>query len=487
MKLTNKIISLLSLVTFTMGFAPMVVAQDAIASLPAVENLTVKSVGNESVTLTWDPVEEAEDYILNHGTESGTVNGVYNRGSQTIDNVTEYTINNLENDQEYFFAIIAHNSDNQVSTTYSNEVSATPSSESGVDQSATPFMANVEAPDDTTIQVTFSEPMVWPEDPIENITVVKRFDNSELGIELVTIVNETTLNLKTAAQAPGAEYSLTINEFFLDNEDNPVDDDKRSKIFLGAISNEEIDNAGNATEFKVDNIVVVDATGIEIIFSRNIVLSDNPVLQFAIVRSDTPSDILQIQEIVKSELAGNKILIKTEPQLNVSYSMLIKDLVDAEGNPLPDDNTTVSFVGYRSTTEIDETAPEDVSNLQLEKLSEDGSSIKLTWDHSQNTNGDLKEYKVYTQEAGGSFNLADSVPADVNEFTLQGLPTDGDFTFKVTALDDFSNESLGVVVNLHNELVISETGPGNLLLLLLAAFLSAYYLKQKGVLAIDNR
>jgi len=455
------------------------IAEDA-PPLPPVENLTVKSVGNESVTLTWDALDEAESYIINIGTETGGVERQYNRGTREIDQVTEYKVDNLENEQEYFFAVIGVNpAYTSTIGSLSDEVNATPTQSGSSADEATPFMLGVEAIDDTSVKIVFSEDIVWPENPIENITITKRFDSSQLNLELVTIENETTLLLKTAVQSPGSEYFATINEFFLDADDNPVDDDKRSLIFIGATTDEEVENADTLTEFKVDDIIVVDASSLELVFSRNVKLSENPVSQFAVVRTDSPDDILQIQEIKENTLEGNKVLIKTEPQLNVSYSMLISNLEDAEGNLLPEANTTLNFIGYKSSSEVDESAPEDVSDLKVEKVEADGSSVKLSWTHSSNTAGDLKEYKVYTKENDGDFNLAQTISADQNEFLIEGLPTEGSFIFKVSALDSFSNESQGVSVNLDNELVIAETGPGNLLFVLLAAAFSSFVLRQK--------
>jgi len=458
------------------------VAQDAAPSLPAVENLSVKSVGDESVTLTWDELSEANSYVINVGTESAKDTGAYNRAPSAVDKVTEYTIDNLKNDTEYYFSVIGVNEDfTPTLNSISNEVTATPSASESNGTEEAPFILGVDAIDDTSVKIIFSEDMTWPEDPMSNISIIHRHDNSTLGIELVTITDDKTLTIKTETQGDGLEYLLTINEFFLDTDDNPVDDSKRSKVFYGARTTEQVNNADTATEFKVDEIIIVDATALEIVFSRNIKLSDNPVTQFSALRRDDTSDILQIQEIALSELAGNKVLLKTEPQLNVAYTMLISGLEDAEGNLLPEVNTTVNFIGYKSSTQADETPPEDVSDLKLEKLVEDGSEVKLSWTASVNSVGDLDGYKVYTQEEDGDFNLVEKIDKDQLEFTIQGLPTEGAFIFKITAVDNYGNESLGAATNLKNELVIAETGPGNLVFIFMAALLTSYFFKRRNL------
>ena len=73
-----------------------------------------------SVTLSWDPVPDADraGYRIYYGTVSGTYPNNVDAG-----NVTTYTINNLTDCTLYFFAVKAYDTAGNLSTLFSNELS----------------------------------------------------------------------------------------------------------------------------------------------------------------------------------------------------------------------------------------------------------------------------------------------------------------------------------------------------------------------------
>jgi hypothetical protein len=84
-----------------------------------VITLSTDPVRAGTATLTWDPNTEADlsGYRVYHGTESGNYSTIIDAG-----NVTEYTVNGLDDGKTYFFAVTAYDTSGNVSG-YSNEVS----------------------------------------------------------------------------------------------------------------------------------------------------------------------------------------------------------------------------------------------------------------------------------------------------------------------------------------------------------------------------
>ena len=81
--------------------------------------LAASPVWAGSVTLSWDPVPDADraGYRIYYGTVSGTYPNVVDAG-----NVTTYTINSLTDCTLYYFAVKAYDTAGNLSTAYSNEL-----------------------------------------------------------------------------------------------------------------------------------------------------------------------------------------------------------------------------------------------------------------------------------------------------------------------------------------------------------------------------
>jgi len=106
--------------------------------------------------------------------------------------------------------------------------------------------------------------------------------------------------------------------------------------------------------------------------------------------------------------------------------------VDNKGNAL-------SSVTPVSAVPTDTVPPEDVINLQVQ-CSE--SSLTFTWNHSENSYGDLAGYRVYFDGA------TDGIDVDMlqNTFEQTGLSAGTSYEFRITAIDTGGNESPGAEI-----------------------------------------
>ena len=114
-----------ALIVFGLAAKPSHAAESE-TYLPDVSGL-VGVAGEESVSLSWNPVENADLYTIYYGNSSvNTDGGVYD--SQTLTESNSYIVRNLTPEIEYYFAVAAEDSTGVYlgSYSYSNEVAVTP-------------------------------------------------------------------------------------------------------------------------------------------------------------------------------------------------------------------------------------------------------------------------------------------------------------------------------------------------------------------------
>lgn len=480
----NRFIKLLSTIVVAsavvVSMIPIVTAQEG--DLPVVQNLIVESVDDSKVTLKWDAITSASvsGYIIQYGTVSiNEGEGVYNRPPVNVGNVTKHTVDGLENGRNYYFSVVARNeSTAQVSSAYSNEVTAAPEGQSDV----APEILGVEAFDDTTVTVVFSKEIDFPANPATNVSIVKNFDNSNLAVELVSQADPMTMTIKTATQDAGTEYILTISDLFVDVDGNPVSDTERSQIFIGGDPSDGEQVIDETGEFKVSEIINVDQTAIEVVFSRNISLGDNPDAEFAIVQSSNPEVELEVTEVRPNSQESNKVLIVTERQENVEYSLLINGVKDSNGVELSSENKTVEFTGYQGSTQDGDAAPSPVTNFNSEILeTEEGtakSELKFTWTAPEDA--DLREYVISMKIDDGDYSILSTVPVGTSEYIATNLPDGSVYEFKIVAVDTANNESEAATLIVDAGLLLADVGPGHLYALFGISLLTAYFYRRKS-------
>lgn len=98
-------------------------------ALAAPQNPSVK-VGNSSVTLSWNAVAGATSYHIYYATEANIISkniSTFQNGTWVKNVTAPYTINNLQNNNTYYFVVTAVNSSQE--SLQSTEISATPNAD----------------------------------------------------------------------------------------------------------------------------------------------------------------------------------------------------------------------------------------------------------------------------------------------------------------------------------------------------------------------
>ena len=116
------------------------------------------------------------------------------------------------------------------------------------------------------------------------------------------------------------------------------------------------------------------------------------------------------------------------------------------------------FGPVQSTGAVDDTAPEDVTDLtaSVTQVSGGNPSVFLTWTGSANTEGDLVDQLLYVSTDGNTFGnnnpdydngLPHSLGRDARSFQETGLTVGQTYTFKITTIDEVPNESSGTLAS----------------------------------------
>lgn len=413
------------------------------AALADVTGLSA-TAGDASVDLSWNAVDGATGYIVFSGTNSVGSGETYNLPEQEIGDVTSHTVSNLTNGTKYYFSVAAMN-DASLSESYGDEVSATPEGDSN--GSATAEMQAAEALDSTKVRVVFTADMEFAADLMGAVSIKKEFDDTALEITAVEEFDSKTLDITTAEQEPGVSYLLT----YTDGET------ETSRSFLGS------SNVSTSDEFQVESAVSVSETEIEITFSEEVTLGDDPMNQIAIVQTEDNSQFLDVTNVLVNNEDTTKILVVTATHDAVGYTMIITEVTNAVGQTLSDENSTFEFAGF-GFDGGDTTPPEEVSSLRAQLTDLAQTAVTVTWGASPNTAQDLANYLVYFSEDNGStFRLLQTVDTSTLSLDQSGLPEAEVYTFKVTAKDQVGNESEGKTVTLPG------TGPAGMLALALTS------------------
>lgn len=112
------------------------VSTGSVEEVPEIPTLNEASTGNEQITLSWNSVSAAAGYKVYYGTASGQYNS-----TQDVGSTTNYTVTDLANDTDYYFAVTAYN--NIGESPYSNELSAIPQAQS-TDEHGAEYISSTE-------------------------------------------------------------------------------------------------------------------------------------------------------------------------------------------------------------------------------------------------------------------------------------------------------------------------------------------------------
>ncbi len=203
-----------------------------------------------------------------------------------------------------------------------------------------------------------------------------------------------------------------------------------------------IDSAKNLT-------AISNVDGIDLVWQLS--ASDSSIQNYKILRSIS---LLGEFAEVGSVASGINNYKDTTAVVGISYYYRVL-AIDASANSA--ESNTAGPVTL--ATGPDTSAPEDVTNLDVEFTTFSGSSIAsfLTWLPSANSEGDLIGYRIQVSSDNGVtwgtnalvYNNSASFDADINtsRLRIEGFNVASHYRFKVTSVDNKGNESSGAIVN----------------------------------------
>ena len=465
------------------GGSQLLYAQSPDALNPSdVENLQAVA-GDGEITLSWDASTDnvgVTDYKIFMGTNPvKSSEDSYNLPSTSTGNVTNYTVKNLTNGQTYYFSAAAKDAANNESENYAVEAGATP--EAGLkgaaieDDDKAPEVKNVEAIDNETVKVEFSEPIKLPMEAGESaFKIEKALDKSQLKIQQAEIDSEdktgATVVLTTDVQEDGAEYLLTagleVQDFFLNPVVSGVSD---TGSFKGSSKGKEklvVDLGGGTppsdtqtpsdTQAPLITSAVADFNNrISINFSEKVILPPNPKSMVTVNKKGTKNAL----NIINVTLSVDELTayIITDAQEAIEYDIKIPGVKDAAGNEISEQAGSVTVKGMAGSLK-DLVPPEDVTNLIAKIKDAKQHFVELSWKGSKNSAGDLNDQLLY-QSSGkntSAFGVGTSMGSTTAVVQVEDLKGGQWYTFKVTAKDTSGNENAGA----FKSVFLPQTGPG---------------------------
>lgn len=463
------------------GSSLMTSAQATDTEAPSyVENVKA-TPGDGAIELTWDAATDnvgVTGYKIYLGTSSVEEAGdEYNLEAIEVENVLEYTVEDLENETMYYFAVTAMDAAGNESVEYSYEVSATPVS-SGEEDDENPVVVSAKANDCDAVEVIFSEAVTYSEENPEEAFTIENLDTAAyLEVVQVSISedNEKAVVLKTETMEEGAQYLLTVGIDVQDKQGNAiVSGTSDTAVFSGVVcateetpSEEEEPVDTQAPE--LEEVTVVSATTLELKFDEEVVLpeideddegnyggeAEDPALELFKITTTTDVTLevkaVEYKETDVTDGEGNPVLDRTvlvlttaEQVGEIEYLVTVTGLEDEAGNATEGDFKSSASYTTPPFEVPDTIAPEDVTNLVAQVVD---MMVNLSWTASLNSAGDLIDQNLYVSTDGGtSYGDKSSLGKDNTKYTFEGGVEGGAYTFKVTTVDDNGNESAGTVV-----------------------------------------
>lgn len=483
----------------TIGTTQILYAQSVDALSPSdVENLQTVA-GDGEIILSWDPATDnvgVTDYKIFIGTSPvKSSEDSYNLPSISAGNVTTYAIKNLTNGQAYYFSAAAKDAVGNESENYAVEASATP--QVGLkgaaieDNEKAPEVKNVEAPDNETVKVEFSEPVKLPLESSESaFKIEKSTDKSQLKVQQAEMDSEdktgATVLLTTDIQEDGAEYLLTagieVQDFFLNPVVSGVSDtgsfkgsSKNKEKLVADLGAQTADSQANSdTQAPLITSAVADFNNrISVNFSEKVILPPNPKSVTAVYKKGTKNalNIINVTLSVDEQTA----YIITDAQEATEYDVKIPGVKDVAGNEMSEQAASVTIKGMAGSLK-DLVPPEDVTNLIAKIKDVKQHLVELSWKGSKNSAGDLNDQLLYQSSGKNTsvFTVGTSMGSTTTTVQVEDLKGGQWYTFKVTAKDTSGNESAGA----FKAVFLPQTGPG-IVAAGITALLMGWYRKKR--------
>lgn len=433
---------------------------------------------NGAARITWEAStdnEEVTGYQVHYGlTPVEEVGQSFDEMINAGDTLS-YVVNGLENDTEYFFAVVAYDAAGNESINWSPQVAVTPNGDaSAAEDNEAPTVSSAEATNKFEVSVEFSEAVELPMEDAQDAFAIENDDTFEPLIVEDAVLDEDddsgkTVILTTAEQEEGAFYTLTVGIDVADAAGNPiVSGTSDTAAFIGSgsepMSEEEV---SGMTE--VLNVEAVDNTNIVVTFDRTIFLSIDPSEDFEITAVDDPTVVL---EVLGVELGADEngtedavALITTSEQEDRQYKVVVYNVADEDGMEIEDNESLFRGVAIVETPIEDIIPPDDVATFLADTMLEaEKYAVKLTWEKVQSANADAVKQTIYqSTDEGGNYDKTADLDPEATEYEIKNLEA-GEYWFKLTQTDAAGNESEGKVIKVS----LSETGPEMAGLLLLS-------------------
>lgn len=461
-------------ILFTLSFS----AFAADTSVPAdVENLKASPL-NGGVRLTWDKATDdtgVTGYKVFYGLDSVGEGEDYEK-SKDVKNVTEYSMQDLENGKKYYFSVIAYDAAGNESAYWAPEASATPKADAGSgDDKKAPTVQDAEAISMEEVKVVFSEAVVLPEEDSQDAFTIENEDT----LELLNVVSaeideedesEATVILTTGKQTENQDYKLTVGIDIKDKSNNPiVSGTSDTAKFAGSGEEKEAEDKEGP---KLTKVEAVDNTHVALTFDETIVLSIDPSTNFKIMaKGGEKGDTGRVLEVLGVKLGPNSAnvedataILTTAKQAKVQYTLNLIGLKDEAGN-LADADASSDFEGIEAKEipdgddngeEPDVIPPKDAAKFIAKAILEAKKYVvNLTWEIPAENLDDVVEQVLYqSNDKGKKYEKKTSLETGIDKYKVEGLDA-GEYWFKLTQKDQAGNESEGIIT----KVVLSETGP----------------------------
>ncbi len=487
----NKIFSLAVIMLLVLT-VPLALAADDLQVPEDVEGL-VAYPGDGEVTLEWDMTTDnvgVTGYKIYYGLDSVQEDGgSYTYDPIEVDDDLSYTVEDLENDVTYYFAMTALDEAGNESDYYSDEASATPTA-STVEDTDAPYILSATATNNMLVEVVFSEDVVLPSEAVDAFDIVSLETDEELEVvdAYLSDEDESTVLLVTGEQEEGVSYMLTAGTEITDAADNAiVSGTTDTAVFDGGTEAESVADEDDEEDEEEDEeetdevdedspeINEVEATGLTevvVTFDEDVVLPEDTTDVFVITLSDDDS-VLEVVSVTQDEEDLAVVTLETaEMESGEDYILVVTGVTDVAGNELSNTFDRTASFDAQVLDIADEIAPEDVTDF-LSSLSEDADDeVELAWTASENSEGDLADQLLYTDDGDG-----ESLGMRATSHTVTGLEAGQTYTFKLTTMDESGNESEGVFTTI----TLPETGAGIGVVLLATALGTGYFRRKRNI------
>ncbi len=446
---------------------------------------------NSAAHIRWSEADgDVEGYQIHYGDSPVLEPGEEFDDSIDVGDVLEYTVTDLENGTAYYFAIIAYSSEGDESLNWSPQVEVVPDADApdtiNGDENP-PQVVDAEALNKEEVKVEFSKAVVLPEEDPELTFTIEDEDSLELLLVLEAVMDEEdeeekTVILLTEPQEEDTEYKLTVGIQVKDKFGNSiVSGTSDTALFIGSGEEKEVEEVET---LKLMSVEAIDNTSFLVNFNKTVILSIDPADNFIVHLEGYPTQELQVLGV---ELGTNDegvedaaALITTASQEEETYVLTVTGLTDENENEIDEEFNTKTFEGTAVPVEREDPllpTPEDVANFMAKTLREaEETIVVLTWKVPAENEGLVVEQLIYRSNDGEQFNHQSSLDPDVEEYQIEGL-TAGEYWFKITQKNEEGDESDGVI----KKVIISETGPGVIGLILASLGLGRWVTKRKKI------